>query len=57
MSGTPEKILEHLLETIKLESNGNDAIGDTVKITDACFLLLKKKCSDQVSYFVITVLW
>lgn len=27
MSGTPEKILEHLLETIKLDSNGNDAIG------------------------------
>ncbi|TNM86780.1 hypothetical protein fugu_007010 [Takifugu bimaculatus] len=24
MSGTPEKILEHLLETIKLDSNGND---------------------------------
>lgn len=28
MSGTPEKILEHLLETIKLDSNGNDAIGE-----------------------------
>uniref|UniRef100_A0A4W6FJL6 Rap guanine nucleotide exchange factor 3 n=1 Tax=Lates calcarifer TaxID=8187 RepID=A0A4W6FJL6_LATCA len=27
MSGTPEKILEHLLETVKLDSNGNDAIG------------------------------
>uniref|UniRef100_A0A3Q4GCH5 Rap guanine nucleotide exchange factor (GEF) 3 n=1 Tax=Neolamprologus brichardi TaxID=32507 RepID=A0A3Q4GCH5_NEOBR len=27
MSGSPEKILEHLLETIKLESNGNDAIS------------------------------
>uniref|UniRef100_A0A3Q3H221 Rap guanine nucleotide exchange factor (GEF) 3 n=1 Tax=Labrus bergylta TaxID=56723 RepID=A0A3Q3H221_9LABR len=27
MSGTPEKILEHLLETMKLDSNGNDAIG------------------------------
>lgn len=27
MSGTPEKILEHLLETIKLDSNGNDGIG------------------------------
>ncbi|KAA8591313.1 hypothetical protein FQN60_002256 [Etheostoma spectabile] len=26
MSGTPEKILEHLLETVKLDSNGNDAI-------------------------------
>ena len=28
MSGTPEKILEHLLETIKLDSNGNDAVGE-----------------------------
>lgn len=42
MSGTPEKILEHLLETIKLECNGNYAIGDTVKITDTCYLLLKR---------------
>uniref|UniRef100_A0A8C7RND9 Rap guanine nucleotide exchange factor (GEF) 3 n=1 Tax=Oncorhynchus mykiss TaxID=8022 RepID=A0A8C7RND9_ONCMY len=24
MSGTPEKILEHLLETVKLDTNGND---------------------------------
>lgn len=30
MSGTPEKILEHLLETIKLDSNGNDAIGGSL---------------------------
>ncbi|KAK1803803.1 hypothetical protein P4O66_020820 [Electrophorus voltai] len=27
MSGTPEKILEHLLETIKLDTNGSDPIG------------------------------
>ncbi len=27
MSGTPEKILEHMLETIKLESNGTDFPG------------------------------
>ncbi|KAL6483365.1 hypothetical protein MHYP_G00082370 [Metynnis hypsauchen] len=26
MSGTPEKILEHLLETIKLDTNGSDSI-------------------------------
>ncbi|KAG7260977.1 hypothetical protein CRUP_004192 [Coryphaenoides rupestris] len=26
MSGTPEKILEHLLEKVKLDANGNDAI-------------------------------
>ncbi|KAM6925442.1 rap guanine nucleotide exchange factor 3 isoform 2-T2 [Xenentodon cancila] len=38
MSGTPEKILDHLLETIKLDSNGNDP-------TDSCvgdFLLTHK---------------
>uniref|UniRef100_A0A8D0AHV1 Rap guanine nucleotide exchange factor 3 n=1 Tax=Sander lucioperca TaxID=283035 RepID=A0A8D0AHV1_SANLU len=38
MSGTPEKILEHLLETVKLDSNGNDAIAPCV--TD--FLLTHK---------------
>ncbi|CAK6963757.1 rap guanine nucleotide exchange factor 3 isoform X1 [Scomber scombrus] len=27
MSGAPEKILEHLLETVKLDSNGNDAMA------------------------------
>uniref|UniRef100_A0A665VXN3 Rap guanine nucleotide exchange factor 3-like n=1 Tax=Echeneis naucrates TaxID=173247 RepID=A0A665VXN3_ECHNA len=37
-SGTPEKILEHLLETVKLDSNGNDAIEPCV--TD--FLLTHK---------------
>ncbi|CAB1329983.1 unnamed protein product [Coregonus sp. 'balchen'] len=30
MSGTPEKILEHLLETVKLDTNGNDAIDPCV---------------------------
>uniref|UniRef100_A0A8C7XFI4 Rap guanine nucleotide exchange factor (GEF) 3 n=1 Tax=Oryzias sinensis TaxID=183150 RepID=A0A8C7XFI4_9TELE len=30
MSGTPEKILEHLLETIKLDSNGYDHIDPCV---------------------------
>uniref|UniRef100_A0A8C4F7K1 Rap guanine nucleotide exchange factor (GEF) 3 n=1 Tax=Dicentrarchus labrax TaxID=13489 RepID=A0A8C4F7K1_DICLA len=38
MSGTPEKVLEHLLETVKLDSNGNDAIDPCV--TD--FLLTHK---------------
>uniref|UniRef100_A0A3Q3QQ54 Rap guanine nucleotide exchange factor (GEF) 3 n=1 Tax=Monopterus albus TaxID=43700 RepID=A0A3Q3QQ54_MONAL len=37
MSGTPEKILEHLLDTVKLDSNGNDAIG-----TGLDFLLTHK---------------
>ncbi|KAL7859432.1 hypothetical protein SRHO_G00145790 [Serrasalmus rhombeus] len=30
MSGTPEKILEHLLETIKLDTNGSDPIDPCV---------------------------
>ncbi|XP_057219184.1 rap guanine nucleotide exchange factor 3 isoform X1 [Triplophysa rosa] len=30
MSGTPEKILEHMLETIKLETNGSDFIDPSV---------------------------
>ncbi|XP_072553031.1 rap guanine nucleotide exchange factor 3 isoform X3 [Salminus brasiliensis] len=30
MSGTPEKILEHLLETIKLDNNGSDLIDPCV---------------------------
>lgn len=38
MSGTPEKILEHLLETVKLDTNGNDAVVPCV--TD--FLLTHK---------------
>lgn len=33
MSGTPEKILEHLLETVRLDSNGNDAIGRCLQDT------------------------
>lgn len=41
MSGTPEKILEHLLETIKLDSNGNDAIGGSpgASSSQRCFLV------------------
>ncbi|XP_059188906.1 rap guanine nucleotide exchange factor 3 [Centropristis striata] len=38
MSGTPEKILEHLLETIKLDSNGND----TIDLSVSDFLLTHK---------------
>ncbi|XP_076840791.1 rap guanine nucleotide exchange factor 3 [Brachyhypopomus gauderio] len=30
MSGTPEKILEHLLETIKLDTNGSDPIDPCI---------------------------
>ncbi|KTF82233.1 hypothetical protein cypCar_00006266, partial [Cyprinus carpio] len=35
MSGTPEKILEHMLETIKLETNGTDFI-ESVSLTYIC---------------------
>uniref|UniRef100_A0A672ME01 Rap guanine nucleotide exchange factor 3 n=1 Tax=Sinocyclocheilus grahami TaxID=75366 RepID=A0A672ME01_SINGR len=41
MSGTPEKILEHMLETIKLETNGTDFIVSV-------FLSLTCVCTYQV---------
>uniref|UniRef100_A0A4W4DYV1 Rap guanine nucleotide exchange factor (GEF) 3 n=1 Tax=Electrophorus electricus TaxID=8005 RepID=A0A4W4DYV1_ELEEL len=42
MSGTPEKILEHLLETIKLDTNGSDPIGNLnqgIRMPPGVFLL------------------
>lgn len=50
MSGTPEKILEHLLETIKLDSNGNDSIGGTLL---AVSLFLLKLISKALLHFEI----
>uniref|UniRef100_A0A3Q4GCD5 Rap guanine nucleotide exchange factor (GEF) 3 n=1 Tax=Neolamprologus brichardi TaxID=32507 RepID=A0A3Q4GCD5_NEOBR len=47
MSGSPEKILEHLLETIKLESNGNDAIDSCVSdflLTHKVFMPSSQLC-------------
>uniref|UniRef100_A0AAX7TXF0 Rap guanine nucleotide exchange factor (GEF) 3 n=1 Tax=Astatotilapia calliptera TaxID=8154 RepID=A0AAX7TXF0_ASTCA len=47
MSGTPEKILEHLLETIKLECNGNDAIDSCVSdflLTHKVFMPSSQLC-------------
>ncbi|XP_008291650.1 rap guanine nucleotide exchange factor 3 isoform X1 [Stegastes partitus] len=47
MSGTPEKILEHLLETIKLDSNGNDAIDPCVSdflLTHKVFMPSSQLC-------------
>lgn len=41
MSGTPEKILEHLLATIKLDSNGNDPAGGSLHTLSAVFLCLE----------------
>lgn len=40
MSGTPEKILEHLLDTLKLDSNGNDPIGE-IKPHPHAFLIFQ----------------
>ncbi|XP_045913167.1 rap guanine nucleotide exchange factor 3 isoform X1 [Micropterus dolomieu] len=48
MSGTPEKILEHLLETIKLDSNGNDAIDPCVSdfmLTHKVFMPSSQLCT------------
>ncbi|XP_061645749.1 rap guanine nucleotide exchange factor 3 isoform X2 [Phyllopteryx taeniolatus] len=47
MSGTPEKILEHLLETVKLDSNGSDAIDSYVSdflLTHRVFMPSSQLC-------------
>ncbi|XP_041859302.1 rap guanine nucleotide exchange factor 3 isoform X1 [Melanotaenia boesemani] len=47
MSGTPEKILEHLLETVKLDSNGNDPIDPCVSdflLTHKVFMPSSQLC-------------
>lgn len=45
MSGAPEKILEHLLETVKLDSNGNDAMGESLQAYSCLFpFLLSNDC-------------
>ncbi|KAM8862942.1 rap guanine nucleotide exchange factor 3 isoform 3-T5 [Spinachia spinachia] len=48
MSGTPEKILEHLLETIKLDSNANDSIDPCVSdflLTHKVFMPTSQLCA------------
>ncbi|XP_029011620.1 rap guanine nucleotide exchange factor 3 [Betta splendens] len=48
MSGTPEKILEHLLERVKLDSNGNDALDPLVSdflLTHEVFMPSSQLCS------------
>lgn len=40
MSGTPEKILEHFLETMRLEATLNEATG--IYMSKAVLLLLHK---------------
>ncbi|KAM9828984.1 rap guanine nucleotide exchange factor 3 isoform X1 [Syngnathus typhle] len=47
MSGTPEKILEHFLETLKLDSNGTDAIDSCVSdflLTHRVFMPSSQLC-------------
>ncbi|KAM4609608.1 rap guanine nucleotide exchange factor 3 isoform 2-T2 [Polymixia lowei] len=47
MSGTPEKILDHLLETVKLDTNGNDAIDPCVSdflLTHKVFMPSNQLC-------------
>uniref|UniRef100_A0A3B5M6Z3 Rap guanine nucleotide exchange factor (GEF) 3 n=1 Tax=Xiphophorus couchianus TaxID=32473 RepID=A0A3B5M6Z3_9TELE len=47
MSGTPEKILEHLLDTLKLDSNGNDPIDPCVSdflLTHKVFMPSSQLC-------------
>lgn len=48
MSGTPEKILEHMLEAIKLETNGTDVIDPSVSdflITHPVFMPCSQLCA------------
>uniref|UniRef100_A0A8C5FS80 Rap guanine nucleotide exchange factor (GEF) 3 n=1 Tax=Gadus morhua TaxID=8049 RepID=A0A8C5FS80_GADMO len=47
MSGTPEKILEHLLEKVKLDTNGNDTIDSCVGdflLTHKIFMASSQLC-------------
>ncbi|KAM9505275.1 rap guanine nucleotide exchange factor 3 isoform 9-T11 [Salvelinus alpinus] len=47
MAGTPEKILEHLLETVKLDTNGSDAIDPCVSdflLTHRVFMPSSQLC-------------
>ncbi|KAM3872570.1 rap guanine nucleotide exchange factor 3 [Diretmus argenteus] len=47
MSGTPEKILENLLETVKLDTNGNDSIDPCVSdflLTHKVFMPSSQLC-------------
>ncbi|XP_050952161.1 rap guanine nucleotide exchange factor 3 isoform X3 [Labeo rohita] len=48
MSGTPEKILEHMMETIKLETNGADFIDPSVTdflLTHPVFMPYSQLCA------------
>uniref|UniRef100_A0A3P8WJ03 Rap guanine nucleotide exchange factor 3 n=1 Tax=Cynoglossus semilaevis TaxID=244447 RepID=A0A3P8WJ03_CYNSE len=47
MSGTPEKLLEHLLDTVKLDANGNDALEPCVSdflLTHMVFMPSSQLC-------------
>ncbi|XP_030624631.1 rap guanine nucleotide exchange factor 3 [Chanos chanos] len=54
MSGTPEKILEHLLETIKLDSNGSDTIDPCVSdflLTHKVFMPCSQLCPALLHHY------
>ncbi|XP_053704891.1 rap guanine nucleotide exchange factor 3 isoform X2 [Synchiropus splendidus] len=54
MSGTPEKILEHLLETVKLDSNGNDSMDATVSdflLTHRVFMPSSQLCPALMQHY------
>lgn len=47
MSGTPEKILEHFLETIRLEPALNEATGKHREQLGFTITFIQKKCQQQ----------
>ncbi|XP_029974015.1 rap guanine nucleotide exchange factor 3 isoform X2 [Salarias fasciatus] len=54
MSGTPEKILEHLLDTVKLDSNGNDAIDPCASdflLTHKVFMSSSQLCPALLHHY------
>ncbi|KAM9751259.1 rap guanine nucleotide exchange factor 3 isoform 2-T2 [Menidia menidia] len=54
MSGTPEKILEHLLDTLKLDSNGSDPIDPSLSdflLTHKVFMPSSQLCPALQNYY------
>ncbi|XP_048097701.1 rap guanine nucleotide exchange factor 3 isoform X2 [Alosa alosa] len=54
MSGTPEKILEHLLDTIKLDTNGSDQIDASVSdflLTHQVFMPSGQLCTALLNHY------
>ncbi|KAL2104037.1 hypothetical protein ACEWY4_000905 [Coilia grayii] len=54
MSGTPEKILEHLLDTVKLDTNGSDPIDPSVSdflLTHQVFIPSTQLCTALLNHY------